>query len=118
MSLPLPVVDPTDPRYTTRGAARFVPALQGPTIWAAGDVYTATASQTESLLGFVEASVVPLGGGPVPHVHNDQAELFYLLSGQLEFLDGDRTFTASAISCTCRGASGTRSRIRQCMSRG
>ena len=96
MSLQLPVVDPNDPRYVTRGAL-YVPALEGPTIWAAGDVYTikATATQTRGLLGFIDASVPP-GGGPEPHAHNDQAETFYLLSGELEFLDGDRTFTAAA----------------------
>jgi mannose-6-phosphate isomerase-like protein (cupin superfamily) len=96
MSLQLPAVDPGDPRYVTRGA-HYVPALQGPTVWAAGDVYTikATAAQTRGLLGFIEATVPP-GGGPEPHAHNDQAETFYLLSGELEFLDGDRTFTAAA----------------------
>jgi len=96
VSLQLPPVNPADPRYTTRGA-RYVRAGQGPTIWAASDVYTvkATSAQTGGLLGFVEASVPP-GGGPEPHAHNDQAETFYLLSGELEFLDGDRTFTAVA----------------------
>jgi quercetin dioxygenase-like cupin family protein len=96
VSLELPVADPGDPRYTTRGAV-YVPAGQGPTIWAASDVYTvkATAAQTGGLLGFVEASVPP-GGGPEPHAHNDQAETFYLLSGELEFLDADRVFTAVA----------------------
>jgi quercetin dioxygenase-like cupin family protein len=96
VSLQLPAVDPGDPRYVTCGA-HYVPALEGPTIWAAGDVYTvkATAAQTGGLLGFLEASVLP-GGGPEPHAHNDQAETFYLLSGELEFLDGDRIFTAAA----------------------
>ena len=63
MSLQLPAVDPGDPRYVTRGA-RYIPALEGPTIWAAGDVYTvkATAAQTGGLLGFLEASVPPGGG--------------------------------------------------------
>jgi mannose-6-phosphate isomerase-like protein (cupin superfamily) len=96
MSLQLPAVDPDDPRYVTRGA-HYVPALEGPTIWAAGDVYTikATATQTGGLLGFLEASVPP-GGGPEPHAHHNEAETFYLLSGELEFLDGDRIFTAGA----------------------
>lgn len=96
MSLDIPVPDPADPRYTKRGAL-YVPAGQGPTIWAVSDVYTvkATAAQTGGLLGFLDASVPP-GGGPEPHAHNDQAETFYLLSGELEFLDGDRTFTAVA----------------------
>ena len=37
---------------------------------------------------------MPPGGGPVAHVHNVGNEAFYLLSGELEFLDGDRTYTA------------------------
>jgi quercetin dioxygenase-like cupin family protein len=96
VSLDLPPANPADPRYTTRGALH-VPAGQGPTIWAASDVYTvkATAAQTGGLFGFIDVSVPP-GGGPEPHAHNDQAETFYLLSGELEFLDGDRAFTAVA----------------------
>jgi quercetin dioxygenase-like cupin family protein len=96
MSLELPPADPADPRYPIRGAL-YVPAGAGPTIWAASDVYTvkATATQTDGLFGFLDASVPP-GGGPEPHAHNDQGETFYLLTGELEFLDGDRTFTAVA----------------------
>jgi quercetin dioxygenase-like cupin family protein len=96
VSFQLPPVDPSDPRYTKRGALH-VPAGEGRTIWLVGDVYSvkATAAQTGGLLGFLDASVPP-GGGPEPHAHNDQAETFYLLSGELEFLDGDRTFTAVA----------------------
>jgi quercetin dioxygenase-like cupin family protein len=95
VSLPFPTPD-DDPRYTKRGAL-YVPAGEGPSIWAAGDVYTikATATQTGGLLGFIDASVPP-GGGPDAHVHNDQDETFYLLSGELEFLDGDHAFTAHA----------------------
>ena len=96
MSLEMPPVNPDDPRYTKHGV-RYVPAGQGPTIWLVSDVYTAkaTASQTGGALGFFDASVPP-GGGPVPHAHNDQAETFYMLDGELEFLDGDKTFTAVA----------------------
>lgn len=83
-----------DARYTTRGGV-YVPAGGGPTKWFSGDVYTVRlpATATNGSLGFVEASVPP-GSGPVPHTHADQDETFYLLSGELEFLDGDRIFTA------------------------
>ncbi|GAA4578968.1 hypothetical protein GCM10023194_03320 [Planotetraspora phitsanulokensis] len=95
MSLPLQTPG-EDPRYTKRGAL-YVPAGEGPTIWAAGDVYTikATASQTGGRFGFIDASVPP-GGGPEAHVHNDHDETFFLMSGELEFLDGGDTFTARA----------------------
>lgn len=75
--------------------ATHVPPDGGITKWFSGDVYSVklTAAQTHGVLGVVEASVPP-GGGPVAHTHADQSETFYLLSGELEFLDGDTTFTA------------------------
>ncbi|SNT00619.1 Cupin domain-containing protein [Asanoa hainanensis] len=91
MSLPFQDVAADDPRYTRRGAM-FVPAGEGIQRWVWGDIYSvkATKDNTNGLLGFVEASVPP-GGGPVAHVHNRDSEAFYVLDGQLEFLDGDET---------------------------
>ena len=75
--------------------AIHVPAGEGIQRWVAGDMYSikATAAHTDGTLGLVEASVPP-GAGPVAHVHNVGNEAFYILDGQLEFLDGERTFTA------------------------
>jgi mannose-6-phosphate isomerase-like protein (cupin superfamily) len=83
-----------DSRYTTRGAVH-VPAGQGPTTWFAGDTYTikASADSTSGSLGLVEATVPP-GGGPVAHVHPRNDEAFYVLSGELEILDGSCSFLA------------------------
>jgi quercetin dioxygenase-like cupin family protein len=83
MSIPIVDQDPVDPRYTRRGAI-YVPAGQGPTIWAVDDTYTIklTASQTNGSLGFIDASVPP-GGGPFPHMHPNEDETFYLLAGDL-----------------------------------
>ncbi|GAA4596150.1 hypothetical protein GCM10023194_67550 [Planotetraspora phitsanulokensis] len=83
-----------DDLATTPGGI-YVPVNGGRTKWFSGDVYSVklTAAQTKGSLGVVEASVPP-GGGPVAHTHADQDETFYLLAGELEFLDGDRTFTA------------------------
>ncbi|MEV7630633.1 cupin domain-containing protein [Actinoplanes sp. NPDC089786] len=39
---------------------------------------------------------MPPGGGPVAHTHTHTDETFYLIDGELEFLDGDRLFTATA----------------------
>ncbi|MEV0714277.1 quercetin 2,3-dioxygenase [Asanoa sp. NPDC050611] len=96
MSLPFQDAVADDPRYTKRGAV-FVPAGEGIQRWVAGDMYSVkvTAEQTNGLLGFIEASVPP-GGGPVAHVHNTDSEAFYVLDGELEFLDGDETYTARA----------------------
>ena len=92
MSLSIPDVD-VQARNASGGI--HVPAGQGVTKWFSGDVYTVRlqAAQTGGSVGIVEASVPP-GGGPVPHTHAEQEETFYLLSGELEFLDGERTFTA------------------------
>jgi quercetin dioxygenase-like cupin family protein len=83
-----------DARYTTSGAVH-VPAGEGPTTWFSADTYTIKASgeSTSGSLGLVEATVPP-GGGPVAHAHTRSDEAFYLLSGELEILDGARTFVA------------------------
>jgi len=74
-----------------------ISADAGVTKWVFGDTYTMklTAQQTGGSLGLVEASVPP-GGGPVAHTHAHEDEIFYLLSGELEFLNGEQRYTARA----------------------
>jgi len=86
--------DAQDPRYGISRAVH-VPAGEGPTTWFAGDTYTIKASResTNGSLGLVDATVPP-GGGPVSHIHTRTDEAFYVLSGQVEILDGSRTFIA------------------------
>ncbi|GAA3182032.1 MULTISPECIES: cupin domain-containing protein [Streptomyces] len=71
-----------------------VPAGDGPTVWVDGNTYTIKASHenTGGRLAFVEASVPP-GCGPDAHIHRGEDEAYYVLSGELEVLDGERTFT-------------------------
>ena len=85
-----------DLRYTAHGAVH-VPTGDGPTTWFSGDTYTvkASAESTNGALGLVEATVPP-GGGPVAHAHTRTNEAFYVLSGELEILDGTETFIAGA----------------------
>jgi mannose-6-phosphate isomerase-like protein (cupin superfamily) len=85
-----------DPQYHKSGAL-YVPTAEGTTKWGSGDIYTikATANDTNGSLGFLVATVPP-GNGPVAHVHTRNEEAFFLLDGELEFLDGDKTFIASA----------------------
>jgi quercetin dioxygenase-like cupin family protein len=87
-------IDPKDPRWDKRGAL-YVPSGEGPTVWAVGDTYTikATGDQTNGGFGFIEATVPP-GGGTDAHAHGDEEETFYILDGELEFLDGNHIFTA------------------------
>jgi quercetin dioxygenase-like cupin family protein len=72
-----------------------MPTGDGLTKWFAGDVYTIKASResTNGSLGVVEATVPP-GGGPIAHAHTKADEAFYILSGELEILDGARKFIA------------------------
>ena len=72
-----------------------VPAGEGLTKWVSGDAYTmkVTKQHTADALAFIEA-IVPPGSGPIAHAHSAEDEAFYLLDGELEFLDGDRTFVA------------------------
>jgi mannose-6-phosphate isomerase-like protein (cupin superfamily) len=93
VSFTLPQSQTDLPLYA--GSRFHVPADAGVTKWVFGDTYTMklTAQQTSGSLGLVEASVPP-GGGPVAHTHAGEDEIFYLLSGELEFLSGDQTFTA------------------------
>ena len=81
------------PADASRGL--HVPAGGGITTWFNGDIVSTklTAQQSSGALGFVEVTCPP-GGGPVPHVHPGTDETFYMLSGELEFLQGDKVFTA------------------------
>ena len=84
-----------EPSLHVAGDGLHVPANGGVTKTFFGDTYTIklTSQLTNGSLGMVEASVPP-GGGPIPHTHDNEDEIFCLLSGELEFLSGDRTFTA------------------------
>lgn len=72
-----------------------VPASEGTTVWMAGDTYTikARGAMTNGALSFLEATVPP-GAGPRPHVHHREDEAYYILAGELEVLDEDRTLIA------------------------
>jgi quercetin dioxygenase-like cupin family protein len=94
MSLHSAIPDKDDPRWTRRGGLH-VRRFEGVHRWNSGDTYTikVTAAQTGGSLGFIEGTVPP-GGGPAAHAHSNEDEAFYLLSGDLEFLNGDETFIA------------------------
>jgi len=93
VSIIVPGAEPNGPRSGQK--ALYVPAGEGVIRWFSGDVYSvkATAADTNGSFGAIDASVPP-GGGPVPHTHPGHDEIFYLLSGELEFLDEDDTFVA------------------------
>ncbi|MDG4865136.1 cupin domain-containing protein [Streptomyces sp. T-3] len=72
-------------------------AGEGPTYWFGDAIYTfkATKENTGGSLTFAEATVPP-GGGPPPHIHPNADEAFFILSGEIEFLNGEKTFVAGA----------------------
>ena len=54
----------------------------------------ARGSDTLGALGVVE-TVIPRGHGPPLHVHRNEDEGFYVLSGSIEILRGEERFRAS-----------------------
>ena len=74
-----------------------VPPGDGRSLWVVGDTYTlkVTSEDTNGALFFMEG-IVPPQGGPPPHVHRETDEAHYVQEGELEVLDGDRTFVARA----------------------
>ncbi|MEU3410263.1 cupin domain-containing protein [Streptomyces sp. NPDC006658] len=75
----------------------YVPESDGTVKWVAGDEYSIKLSgeQSHGTLGFVVATVPP-GSGPIAHIHENNDEAFYLIEGELEFLNGETTLTAKA----------------------
>ena len=62
-----------------------------------GDIYSFLVTGKESNNVFFQfEAIVPEGGGPPPHVHSREDETFYIVSGSLEILLGDRTHLAKA----------------------
>jgi quercetin dioxygenase-like cupin family protein len=68
-------------------------ADEGPTIWFNEGMYTfkTTGDTTNGALTFVEGSILP-GDGPPPHYHEYMDEAFYVVHGEVEFLNGEDTF--------------------------
>lgn len=70
-------------------------AEEGERLWIAGDTLwlKATAADTGGAYTLVEILAVP-GGGPPPHIHDNEDESFYVLDGAFELVIGDRTLRA------------------------
>ncbi len=71
------------------------PVTEGRTFAVVGDVYRflATGDETDGKYALWEA-IVPPGGGPPPHVHSREQEVFYILEGEITFQIGDRKLVA------------------------
>ena len=75
-----------------------VPPSEGESVWI-GDrelvTFKETGNNTGGQFALVEVTGLP-GSGPPPHIHHSVDEVYCLLEGELEVLDGERTFTANA----------------------
>jgi mannose-6-phosphate isomerase-like protein (cupin superfamily) len=70
--------------------ATIIPPGKGASYWVVGDLTTFKLGpeQTDGAYAFAEVTVAP-GGGPPPHVHRREDELFYVLDGEFAFVFGD-----------------------------
>jgi quercetin dioxygenase-like cupin family protein len=78
--------------------APFVATSQdAPGFWMQGCLWTVLASgeQTGGQYSLIE-QLMPGQAGPPPHVHDRQAEVFYILDGQMRLQVGTELMTASA----------------------
>jgi mannose-6-phosphate isomerase-like protein (cupin superfamily) len=69
-----------------------IKANEGKPYWMVGDLNTVKlgSKETDGALAWLETVVVP-DGGPPPHIHHREDELFYVLSGEVTFYaDGEQ----------------------------
>ena len=77
--------------------AMHIPPDEGETLWFVGDLITLKMVGEDTAGAFALAEeITPPQGGPPPHMHTREDEAFLVLEGELEFVVGDRTITASA----------------------
>ena len=80
-----------------KAQAIFRPAGTAPAVYGPGDLYNLLATGEETGNAFFQfEAVVPKGGGPPPHVHRNEDESFYVVSGRLEILLGTSLHEAMA----------------------
>ena len=82
---------------TKQAGVKHVPPGEGRSIWITGDTLTfkAVGADTSGALMLLEGTISPQLGPP-PHIHHREDEFYYVLEGEFEILNGDRTFIASA----------------------
>src|SRR5437660_12919279 len=79
----------------TRMHTGLLRAGEGKADWVVGDLYTILASgdDTGGAYALIHA-VVPVGGGPPPHLHRREDEAFYVLEGEVTFQADGRVIRA------------------------
>src|SRR5688572_16239180 len=79
----------------TKPTATILAPGEGDKYWIVGDhgTFKIGPEQSGGRYTVIEAFVPP-GGGPPPHVHAREDEMFYIFGGQMMFMDNQHTFTA------------------------
>ena len=68
----------------------------GKAFWGPGDMYTFLVSGEQAGGAiFAMEGLVPAGGGPPPHIHENEDETLYILEGECEVQIGDQHLKAS-----------------------
>jgi mannose-6-phosphate isomerase-like protein (cupin superfamily) len=70
---------------------QVITANEGKPYWMVGDLNTVKlgGKETNGALAWLETLVIP-DGGPPPHIHHREDELFYVLSGEVTFYAGGK----------------------------
>jgi mannose-6-phosphate isomerase-like protein (cupin superfamily) len=78
----------------------FQPTADKPAYWIVDHRMTVLISgeQTNNAYAVLEAFILP-GGGPPPHIHHREDELFYVLDGDITIFAGEQTVRASDGTC-------------------
>ncbi len=81
----------------TRSSAQQLSPGEGRAWWFLTDLYVAkrVSEDTDGVFTLFEVTAGPQSP-PAPHIHHREDETYYVLEGEFEFLDQDRTFTAGA----------------------
>ncbi len=81
----------------TQSSAQQLSPGEGQAWWFATDLYIAKRVSEDSDGAFTLWEVTSAPQTPTaPHIHHREDEYYYVLEGEFEFLDNDRTFTAGA----------------------
>jgi mannose-6-phosphate isomerase-like protein (cupin superfamily) len=80
--------------------AIFQPTADKPAYWVIDHRMTVLipGEQTNNAYAVLETFVLP-GGGPPPHIHHREDELFYVLDGDITIFAGEQTVRGGAGTC-------------------
>src|SRR4051794_30835973 len=93
-------IDFVEPATGAATTASVVEPGRAPAHWLAGGRLETlvTGAQTRGVFD-VTLSRIPPGGGPPPHIHRREDELFYVVTGEFEFVFGEQSLRAGSGAC-------------------